>query len=320
MEFFGGFGRFVFWIDYLSNYLRPRTFSVVSELAPCPRALFWMGPENKAWGWLAHFHSMLYMADEWEVRIGLGLLFGAFWIGITVYSLGRAKKVLSGNRASDTASFLPLGLELFEILAVLSVFVSMCFVVKIIHQSYLWELVYFLLPGAKALKCISRFFIFLTLPVSIVFSLEIQRITLYTLGLKTWKPKWMVMLLLGALLGGIGIEQVGGLPFAGYSKREDRQKIVHLSQMVPPDASAFYITLGADTRYRAGDYPQVDAMLVSIATGVPTINGTDSSPPPDWDLRLDEAGYQGKVRKWIFDHNLGPSIFNLEIDGVDYEN
>jgi hypothetical protein len=118
-------------------------------------------------------------------------------------------------------------------------------------------------------------------------------------------------------LGMVWFEQVGGLPFAGYSKERDRQRIEVLAQKIPKGTEYFFVDLGPNCKDRVSDTHQVDAMLVSILTGIPTLNGYDSSPPPGWNMDLNSKKYLRHVQQWLAFNHLDSSGYRLEINDED---
>ncbi len=295
----------------------PRPVSQAIDAAPKLKALFWMGSQNWAWGWLTRYSSISSMPFEWENRLGLGMAFSLFWIGTGIFLASRNFKVSSSERRPEFLGSLLNRIESLEFSVYLSVCVSIALVVKILHHNYLWEMVYYLIPGAQAMKCISRIFLVLALPGSFVLALETQRIGGWIGRLVQGKRKVVAGTFLVIFLGMVWFEQVGGLPFAGYSKERDRQRIEVLAQKIPKGTEYFFVDLGPNCKDRVSDTHQVDAMLVSILTGIPTLNGYDSSPPPGWNMDLNSKKYLRHVQQWLAFNHLDSSGYRLEINDED---
>jgi len=296
-------------------YLKgPRAFNIAAEAAPISKALFWMGAQNWAWGWLSKFPRLSCIPFEWENRLGLGLVFTLFWAATGLSLIARTRRLKSSRSGSIGFSFLPKGLETLETPVFLSVLISMAFVVRILHHNYLWELVYHLIPGAQAMKCISRFFLILALPASFILAMETQRLVGWTLGMVPGRKKYFFGALLAVLLSLVGFEQMGGLPFPGFSKEQDREKITALAREVPKNAQYFYVVLSSKLVNQSNrENYQIDAMLVSIMSGIPTLNGYDSDSPPGWNLWFSKK-YERRVKAWILYNHLDPSGYRLVIN------
>ena len=57
---------------------------------------------------------------------------------------------------------------------------------------------------------------------------------------------------------------------------------------------------------------QYDAMMVSILTGVPTINGLTSQLPRGWNLLVtDPIVYEANVRDWIAREHITDKVCRL---------
>lgn len=239
---------------------------------------------------------------------------------MTVYSVKKYKHLISKKTAATTEiGDIHSKFPLLVIFIVVSVLISICFVVKICHQTIFWKMIYYCLPGANAILHTCRFFSFLTLPVSVVLALELQRYLNHTSTISNPKKRMGAYILIGLVVSGIWVEQMARDPFVGFFKSIEEKRVIELSQRIPKDASAFYVTLGPHCQILGGGgIPQVDAMLASIISGIPTINGYDSSPPPGWHLDMKDSKYPEQVNKWILDNHLGTNVFNLKIDGVIY--
>ncbi|MCR0985648.1 glycosyltransferase family protein [Roseomonas populi] len=136
-----------------------------------------------------------------------------------------------------------------------------------------WELVFNYVPGAKGLRVVSRYQIFLAFPVAVVVTLFLQRAM-------TRVPS--IFVLLGVLLV---VEQVGTSPGVN-SRAEELARIA--APRPPAECRAFYVTKargqdsGSDLMKR---YPHnVEAMLIAELRSIPTINGYSTFNPPGWDF------------------------------------
>jgi len=58
-----------------------------------------------------------------------------------------------------------------------------------------------------------------------------------------------------------------------------------------------------------------DAMLVSVTTHVPTVNGRSGKNPPGWSLRdITAPDYEANVRQWLERNNVAGKVCRLEIN------
>jgi hypothetical protein len=152
-----------------------------------------------------------------------------------------------------------------------------------------WKLIYDFVPGARAVRVISRYQIFLTLPVLLV-------IIAYLQGVAMRMPR-AVAVLLGMLLV---LEQLGVSPSVN-----DRKEILAriAAPPPPPECGVFFVTSakGQDGSNEAmRRYPHnVEAMLISERLHIPTINGYATFLPPGWDFEdPTRDDYLDRVRRY----------------------
>src|SRR6185437_11735516 len=135
-------------------------FDFVLEMIPDWRALLSMGDGNYVWGW---FYKRL-MGNErpstWgELMVGIGLVPSLAWLALTIASVWLIKKgraVFLGVMILATSIFIVLGFK--------------------IGSHSLWVYVYQYFPGGGAIRAVSRYMIFLSLPMSVAFAYGLQKI------------------------------------------------------------------------------------------------------------------------------------------------
>lgn len=89
--------------------------------------------------------------------------------------------------------------------------------------------------------------------------------------------------------------------------------IERLAATLPSDCTSFYVVASPHRRPIKYEY-QIDAMLVSVMRGVPTLNGYSGYVPPGWSLREVEAPeYEQRVERWIAEHGVAGQVCRLEV-------
>jgi len=174
-----------------------------------------------------------------------------------------------------------------------------------------WYYVYQFFPGAKGFRTVVRYVTVLTLPMAIAFAFVMDA------GLRKIAAQQKILLrrcLMCAVfvLVSFGlVEQFGRA--AAFSKSAEMARLNKLAAKLPNNCSSFYVVAAPVRRPVKYEY-QIDAMLVSIMRGIPTLNGYSGHVPPGWSLREVEApDYEENVKKWISLHNLDGHICQLEI-------
>jgi hypothetical protein len=145
-----------------------------------------------------------------------------------------------------------------------------------------WPLVTRVVPGAQALRVVSRGLLLVLIPASMGLGYLVDR---------TWKefPRWRWMVC-GVLLGCI-IEQA--ITTTSFDKFEKRASIARVAERVKPGIRAFYYS-PRDPVLAINQY-HLDAMWAEFSTGVPTINGYSGVNPPSWQPLYDAGIRRGII-------------------------
>ena len=288
-------------------------FEFVSEMIPDWRALLSMGDGNYLWGW---FNTRL-MPDPrpatWgELMVGIGLVASLAWIVLTIWSIWLIK---SGRKESPIKPAMPgPGEVALPFLGILILATSIFYLLGIKYGSHSpWEIVYRYFPGAGAIRAVSRYVIFLTLPMSIAFGYALHRGLQISFADRNRRKASAIAIVFIAALGvfeQFGVPKVNG---AGFSKRVEQLYLKSMAARLPDDCSAFYLAPGPNANHVTPEY-HYDAMLLSIMTRVKTLNASSSQFPPDWHLYfLKDPEYEENVKRWIELHKLSGRVCRLEI-------
>jgi hypothetical protein len=159
----------------------------------------------------------------------------------------------------------------------------------------LWGLAYSTLPGARAIRAVGRVSFLLLLPLSA--------------GVAAWiddskRPRVLVAAL--ALLA--MAEQGRSTP--SLDRHELRDSTTAIVRRIDPGASAFLYTsaepLPSSSLLEALPLRvHLEAMLASLDSGVPTINGYSGGTPPGWPFETaSEAGTEALLNRWIQEQRL----------------
>ncbi|MEK6337083.1 MAG: hypothetical protein AABM67_19340 [Acidobacteriota bacterium] len=296
------------------------SYSNVSLMIPEWWSLLSMGEGNYLWGWLSAVVKPNPPPATWgELMVGIGLISSAAWIAITVYAVFVVRKhspaTNSANYQVEVAGADPKTGRFFLALMILTTTIFYLFGIKFWGEHSPWYFVYGLFPGAGAIRAMARYVIFLSLPISIAFAFTLHSgmrwISRQESSFRKTALSVGIILVAGfGVFEQFGVFKVGG---TGFPKRPEQTYLKAMSAKLPVDCKAFYIAPGSRGKHNPFEY-QYDAMLISILSGIPTLNGSSSQFPPNWDLYLVKApDYEDDVRKWIELHHLDSKICRLEI-------
>jgi hypothetical protein len=165
-----------------------------------------------------------------------------------------------------------------------------------------WRIVYWLVPGAKGLRAVLRYQIWLTLPLLIVAA-------------GVWRHRFMALMrarpvVATVLVAALIFEQLSSDTASAMSRTKQSADFARLEPM-PAECPAFYVVNARPytetyTYFDIALYPHnVDAMFLSSLWGRPTINGFSTFVPPDWDLASPDApDYDARVAAYARRHGL----------------
>ncbi len=158
-----------------------------------------------------------------------------------------------------------------------------------------WRLIYELLPGAAALRSAARIGMIALLPLSLgvaVFFSSLRR-----------KGRWLLILVLGVAMVA---EQSHQLRLRDRSTLD--AYVAGLADQLQPDCAAFLLALRGRRNY---GFVHDDAAWITLATGIPTLNGRYGNVPPDWpllDVRItnpeDRRAVEVAMADWIARNGL----------------
>ncbi|MDD5460064.1 MAG: hypothetical protein PHG00_00255 [Methylococcales bacterium] len=176
-----------------------------------------------------------------------------------------------------------------------------------------WYMVFHLFPGAKALRIIAAYQIFLTLPV-IVIAIS------YLSSISHQMPAAILFMLVSLLC----LEELNAEH--GSLNRQVELKRVALQSPPPQQCSAFFVT-GWPDQDTAAPMPgltnnyyahNVSAMLIAELIHLPTINGFASFNPPDWNFGYpNNADYIQRIRQYAAKHQI-KDLCKLNLDTLTW--
>ena len=161
-----------------------------------------------------------------------------------------------------------------------------------------WYLVYQLFPGAKALRVIARYQIFLMVPI-------VALVVCYLAALWQRLPRAVMLALCGLLL--LGELDTGASGTVTLDRQAENERS---SAGAPPrECQAFFVSPARDqdssTLVNAVYPHNVDAMMIAERVNLPTINGFASFNPSDWDFAYpNKPDYPVRIEKYAASHKL----------------
>ena len=272
-----------------THYLRAerqvgtRRFIVVETMLPRLQSWIYQGPDSWLYGWLATRPLFHYLPMEHEQRLGLGVV--TIVCAAVGLWLGRRRRaveltVLVSLTMAALATEWPGGFAP-------------------------WRAIYLLVPGAAALRAVSRIGIALVVPASLGVALMIDAVTRSrrvppsrAASLVRRRDRRRRAAIAIAIIALVTAEQVQ-VP-RSYDKNEGRARVARVANGIDASCGAFlYTTTGGNDdpwNYHA------DAMWASMNRGIPTLNGYSGNQPPNWTF------YDIRVPTPFLDSVVGDSV------------
>jgi hypothetical protein len=262
-----------------------RAFGDLATFLPRISSWFFMGGGSWAYSWLGHFRPWQHIEASQEHCLALGFLTG----GLAAIGLWR-------QRARPLVRVLSLSAVGVVLLATTwpGGFTA-------------WRLVFWLVPGARAIRAVGRISLLLLIPAAFGVAA----------CLDACRARGLALVL--AML--VAAEQGRSLHF--YSAARTDAHVARLASRLDPSRCGYFYFSPDEPHSRR--YPddfvscirQVDAMWAALGSGIPTINGYSGNFPPEWDDLLhdvihgpdDRRRLASDLSRWIESHSLDPHRF-----------
>lgn len=221
-----------------------RPYGALTAFMPTPASWIYMGPDNWMYDTLWRgSHFALSMPQEQQLGLGLVTTMLVIW------GLWGARRTALGMLAIATTAALMLVTTVFP------------------GGHTAWPLIFDWMPGARALRAISRVGLILLIPAAIGVARFFQ---------SALTARWRLAAGLAALV--FMFEQ--GQSVEVYDKAAARADRIRIEAMIGPSCGAVLFA-PLNGRRMTWNY-QVDGMWAALDRGVPTINGYSGNAPPGW--------------------------------------
>lgn len=183
---------------------------------------------------------------------------------------------------------------------IISILVVIAITVKLGSDGYsLWYFMYKFFPGARAIRCAGRFWLFLSFPVAFVVAVRGE----YVFSRKTIRFKKVAGAVLFIALF-ISNLRVYGINYDKMWRTDLEVKFLENIAKPPVDCTAFYIYDSGKKEIPAWAY-QTEAFEIANHFGIKTVNGHSGCEPRGWGLWNVRANYYpSNVYSWIKRNDL----------------
>lgn len=295
-----------------------RGFDEIEGMLPRRWSYVYMGHLNFVWGWLPDaFPKIWGLPLHWEHRIGLGIVvsgFGLLLVAASIVILNRGRQ----GRTLPLWVTAVIGSKDRRYLTVLAAMTMATILFYVLASRFKglespWWVVFHTIPGARSIRAVARFVLVTSLPTTCIMAAILDNHIAQLRESKAAGRRWLGLSALVGLVVFAMVEQIGKTD--GFSVGGEWDRIQHFSRSLEPGCEAFYITADGTTSYPVWEL-QLDAMLISALTGVPTLNGYSGQSPKGWELwEVRDPAYFSRVQSWMRDKGIeGKKVCKVAID------
>lgn len=288
-----------FWLTYapliFSN--AGRSFDLVLDFLPRARDIVNVSGHNYAWSSI--LARIGFDFGNREVQLG------SPWLALVLFAVFSAFQV----RALAVRRNVPTGLDTSMLILAATGILIYALVIKV-HGASAWYVVYRLVPGASALRAAGRYLMVVDMIVVAVVVYHLNRT--YRAWREGASPSRRLV-----LSGGLAVmaacliaEQANGTSF----RLDKAAQLDFMASFSEPaaDCQAFFIDHPSQLDLPVGYY-QLDAMMVGMKLGLPTINGYSGiGPDPAFSMVPSGAEYQYDIMNWLRAHGAVGGICELD--------
>lgn len=261
-----------------------------------------VGPDNYLWGWLFRaLRAAISDGSRDGAAIASSRLGGEHQSGfpLVLFALivTAAWLILVRNRAGSGRAVTP-HLKTFALAMMIAWLLTLD-----LGAASPWALVFDLVPGARGMRVVARYQLWLTLPLLLLVAAVWRERGAVLARSYPWRAAGIAVVLVVENLSAASPAQLRG----------SEQRAALWSIPAPPSAcDSFYVVASRRNEPLYGNaalqalYPHnVDAMLLAERWNVPTINGVSTFNPPDWAFAGPMApDYDTRVRAYARRHGL----------------
>ena len=283
-----------------------RSYAEVRSMLPEPVDLINVSTGNLVWGRLltSVLAPLRSRAMSWELNYGFPPLLLLLFVMSTAAFMRKGSA--SGLPRATAANRSGLGLSSKQWIFLFGGIVLLGWLLLLkVGENSLWWLVYQLVPGAKALRAVSRLQLVLLIPMIAVVMLGLARAWDWARRERGWHPG-ALSVALAFILAFLLVEQLNGRHNLHWDRVAQLDYLARV-QPVPPDCRAFFLAPSSDRvagtpfqmHYRALQF-QTEAMQLANHAGIPTFHGYGGFFPRDYSLLDPEhPDYLVRVNSWL---------------------
>jgi hypothetical protein len=271
-----------------------RTFGEVLTLSPRPSDVFNLGRDNSLWGRITWPGTTPLEGVERSLAVSPLLVVSSI-VGLVI--LWSLRSRVSDNRRLRVLTGL-------AVTAAVIALVSWRF-----GDWSMWKVIWKFVPGGKAIRAVDRVQFIMAFFWVIVWAGTMNEIWSRLSATKRKAGSLGIGFVI-LLSGFIMLEQVNLKSLNGFDHADRSRYFASMPE--PPEECRSFYAIDPIGKY-VGDQLQLQAMLVSVEVGLPTVNGLSGMTPPGWNLwSTSDPTYPDVVRAWAETNGIAEGLCQLD--------
>ncbi len=272
-----------------------RSFREVLPLTPRPSDVFNLGPDNLLWGHITWPGTTPAEGTERALAVSPLLVVSSIVALVILWSVR--------SRVSDSRR-----LRFLTGLAVTAVVITLAS--WRFGDWTMWKVIWKVVPGGKAIRAVDRVQFIVAFFWAIVWAGTMNEIW-SRLGATKRKAGSLGIGVVILLSGLVMVEQVNLKSIAGFDHGARSRYFASIP--APPEQCRSFYVIDPSGKYK-GDQIPLQAMLLSVQTGLPTVNGLSGMTPPGWNLwSPNDPKYPGAARNWAEANGIAEGFCELDL-------
>ncbi|MFN2121281.1 MAG: hypothetical protein ACK2T0_12915 [Anaerolineales bacterium] len=279
-----------------------RSFNLVLEFSPHPLDIFNVSVRNYIWSPILQAAGFKF--GNVEVQMGSPAIVLILALGVYLSQLLSLVRhgfpSMSGRR----------GFMFLLSTTALAIFV----LIVQIRGTSLWYIIYETIPGASALRALGRYLIVVDMIIICMSVWGLNELYLQRGGGRGRSQ--YILAALVVLSAALVAEEANGTPY----RLDKHEQLALLDKYQQPESwcRTFFVS-NADSDNLPAGYYELDAMMISMKLGLPTINGYSGfTPSAAFSLVPQGPEYEYRILQWLHGNAAEQGICELDMQSVQF--
>ncbi len=182
---------------------------------------------------------------------------------------------------------------------------------------YLWKVIFKYVPGASALRVISRSLLILGIPMFLCIALLAGAVFQNAIRFHSKKHRYALQSGVIILLSFFLIESLTRIQFARFSAGEERAFMRSIP--IPPEGTSSFLITEVREAEIADTFAQIDAMIIAQSNDIGTFHGQSGMTPAGWAFfGIGGERYLANARSWMWRTGTVEDVYALDLETKEW--